>query len=164
MMIESPGGVSLLTEFGVCRGYDLGPDEVDIECGSFMRISDDFLSGWIEWDYNDGKWYDSNGIPYWPKIMPYMRPYARRTAGTPLHMSFNTTTLEFNFEFEADLSIEAPTELFLPPQRYTTGVAITVSEGFFVSPVFGEDVIGLYHVVPSENEGQTRAKVLAFPL
>ena len=146
----------------MCRGYDLGPDEVDIECDSFMRISDDFLSSWIEWDYSDNKWYGADGVRYWPKIMPYLRPYARRTAGTPLSMSFNTTSLEFNFEFEANLNIEAPTQLFIPPQRYESGVAIVASDGFLV--VVEDPLKGLYNVIPYENEGQTHATVFAFPL
>ena len=53
-----------------------------------------------------------------------MRPYARRTAGVPLFMHFDRETLDFTFEYEADLSITAPTELFAPEARYTNGFQV----------------------------------------
>jgi len=51
-------------------------------------------------------------------ITGFCRPYARRTAGTPLKMQFNRKKGTFEFEFESDNSISAPTEIYVPPIQY----------------------------------------------
>ena len=60
-----------------------------------------------------------------------MRPYARATAGEPLHMSFDCKQRVFEFEFRHDPTIEAPTELFLPSYHYPEGGAVVVSDGTY---------------------------------
>lgn len=91
---------------------------------SYVDIADEYLHGWTEWDYN-GDWY-RDGQRNWGKILPHVRPYARRTAGIPKYMYFDKETLEFNYEFEANLEITAPTEIFIPLVRYMEGFAVSV--------------------------------------
>ena len=157
--VNKTGGVAILTDFGLCIGND-EPDVIDMKCDTFVDLADEYLMGWTEWDYN-GSWY-VGGERNWPKILPHIRPYAQRTAGFPTHMFFDKDTLEFTYQYEADLSITAPTEIFLPPVRYANGVAVVASDGFTVSP--SPDRRGMFFISPSEsNSGQTNATVLAFP-
>ena len=160
VQVNITGGVAILTEFGLCIG-DEETDVIDMKCDTFVNLADEYLMGWTEWDYN-GSWY-TNGERNWPKILPHVRPYAQRTAGFPISMHFDTETLEFNYEYEANLDITAPTEIFLPPVRYPSGANVTVSEGFEVSQ--SADRFGLFLVVPSEtNAGQTNVRFLASSL
>ncbi len=54
----------------------------------------------------------------------FVRPYAMATAGRPLRMSFNRITGKFRYSFEADFSIDAPTEVFVPSIQYPKGYSI----------------------------------------
>lgn len=64
----------------------------------------------------------------------FVRPYAMATAGRPLGMSFNRETGEFRYSFEADFSIEAPTEIFVPRIQYPEGYDITAKGCRLVPP------------------------------
>jgi hypothetical protein len=64
-------------------------------------------------------------------IKGFCRPYARRTAGTPLHMSFDSKKGRFLFGFEADPAISEPTEIFVPGIQYPEGITVTVTNGQF---------------------------------
>jgi hypothetical protein len=48
----------------------------------------------------------------------FSRPYAMRTAGEPLRMSFDPRAARFEFEWEIDGAVSAPTEIFLPACWY----------------------------------------------
>ncbi len=58
-----------------------------------------------------------------------VRPYARKVAGKPLRMSFDMRRRRFEFEFEHDETIAAPTELYVPNYQYPDGFEVTVSDG-----------------------------------
>ena len=62
-----------------------------------------------------------------------IRPYARKTAGVPKYMSFDAYSVrkQFTFEFAADESIRAPTELFIPHYQYPDGIHVSLSHGTF---------------------------------
>ncbi len=60
-----------------------------------------------------------------------VRPYARKIAGNPLHMAFEIESRRFEFDFEHDDAITAPTALFIPRYQYPDGCRITVSDGRF---------------------------------
>jgi hypothetical protein len=64
-------------------------------------------------------------------IKGFCRPYARRTAGTPLHMSLDLKKGRFLFMFEADPAVDEPTEIFVPGVQYPEGVTVTVTNGQF---------------------------------
>jgi hypothetical protein len=55
----------------------------------------------------------------------FIRPYAIATAGKPLQMSFNRKSGKFRYSFEADFSIQAPTEIFVPIIQYPDGYTVT---------------------------------------
>jgi len=60
-----------------------------------------------------------------------VRPYARKVAGRPLRMSFDMERRVFEFEFEHDVEVTAPTELFIPNYQYPADYAVSVSDGEF---------------------------------
>jgi hypothetical protein len=60
-----------------------------------------------------------------------VRPYASKTAGEPLKMSFDIQRRRFDFEFRHDPTVEAPTEIFVPNFQYPHGIRVTLSDGSF---------------------------------
>jgi hypothetical protein len=61
----------------------------------------------------------------------FCRPYARKTAGKPVKMSFNRKKGRFSFVFDADAAVEAPTEIYVPSIQYPHGATVTVTGGRF---------------------------------
>lgn len=78
-------------------------------------------------------------------IKGFCRPYARKTAGTPLHMSFDLKKGRFLFIFDADPTVSEPTEIFVPGIQYPEGVAVTVTNGQFQKK---DDCILIYADTP----------------
>jgi hypothetical protein len=58
-----------------------------------------------------------------------VRPYAAKTAGEPLRMSFDVRSRVFQFEFRHDPAVTAPTEIFVPDYQYPKGCRVDVSDG-----------------------------------
>ena len=55
-----------------------------------------------------------------------VRPYASKTAGEPLKMSFDIRRRRFDFEFRHDPAVDAPTEIFVPNFQYPHGIRVTL--------------------------------------
>lgn len=60
-----------------------------------------------------------------------LRPYARATAGEPLHMDFNFLSGIFDYSFRHDDTIAAPTEIYVPNFQYPDGLLVEVSDGTY---------------------------------
>jgi hypothetical protein len=58
-----------------------------------------------------------------------VRPYARKIAGEPLHMSFDLKQGTFDFKFRHNPAVEAPTEIYLPSLHYSDGFRVDLSDG-----------------------------------
>jgi hypothetical protein len=58
-----------------------------------------------------------------------VRPYAMKTAGIPLEMTFDMQTRRFDFEFRHDPAVSQTTELFVPAYQYPEGFTVQVSDG-----------------------------------
>lgn len=145
--VERTGGASILTEFGLCKASG---DDVNILCETYIEFADSFYQSWVDWDYSDGTWYDVNGNPRMEKILPYVRPYPIALSGTPLSMTFNSTTLQFHLTFFSDVDIEAPTQIYIPSLRYTDGYVIDVDPPQFDFVVEG-DMVFLYYAGDLED-------------
>ncbi|MBU7014693.1 MAG: cellulase family glycosylhydrolase [Theionarchaea archaeon] len=61
----------------------------------------------------------------------FCRPYAQKTAGTPLRMSFDLKKGRFLFEFDTDPTVDEPTEIFVPRVQYPGGATVAVTNGQF---------------------------------
>ena len=118
------GGGSILTEFGICKSSG---SRVDIECEVFLRLADQYLQSWIDWDYNDRKWYTPDGNRIQSKITWYVRPYAQAVAGIPSNMEFDPETLDFSLVYDLDPTIDAATEIFVPDMQYVNGYDVSVT-------------------------------------
>jgi hypothetical protein len=65
------------------------------------------------------------------RLRAVVRPYARKTAGTPQQMRWDLTTRIFEFTWQPDPSITAPTEIVVPPLQYPHGYRIELSTGTY---------------------------------
>ncbi len=115
-----------------------------------MTALEDNLANFTLWNYtadnrNDhgDQWNDEDlsifspdqckydGSPYdgGRAMKAVVRPYPRKTAGIPVHLTFNmdTSTLEFVFEHVDNLT--KPTEIFIPVLHYPHGCLVEVSDG-----------------------------------
>jgi len=62
-------------------------------------------------------------------IEGFCRPHFIHCSGIPLKMDFNYKEKTFDFEFDADSSIEAPTIIYVPYIQYSNGYEIKISDG-----------------------------------
>ncbi len=58
-----------------------------------------------------------------------VRPYARKTSGDLLRMSFDLKKRVFEMAFRHDPQVSAPTEVFVPRLHYPNGCQVVVSDG-----------------------------------
>jgi hypothetical protein len=61
----------------------------------------------------------------------FVRPYARKTAGTPQQMRWDLATRTFEFTWLPDPSITASTEIFVPNVHYPDGYRVELSAGSY---------------------------------
>ncbi len=62
-------------------------------------------------------------------IEGFCRPHFVHCAGKPLKMEFNYKEETFNFEFNGDSSISAPTIIYVPKIQFNKGYEVELSEG-----------------------------------
>lgn len=62
-------------------------------------------------------------------LIAVVRPYAKAIAGIPLEMYFEIESGTFNFKFEHDSTIDAPTEIYVPTVQYPAGFDVKLSDG-----------------------------------
>lgn len=60
-----------------------------------------------------------------------VRPYAHKTAGEPLKMTFEMATRVFEFVYQPDAAISEPTEIFVPHYQYRAGYRVEVQHARF---------------------------------
>ena len=55
--MQQTGGVSILTEYGICNGWDdFEYPEPWFKCETFLDLADEHIESWNEWEYV-GSWY-----------------------------------------------------------------------------------------------------------
>jgi len=59
----------------------------------------------------------------------FVRPYAMRIAGEPLHMSYDLRKRVFELSFHHNPQIKEPTIVFVPNVQYPSGYTVDVSDG-----------------------------------
>jgi hypothetical protein len=57
-------------------------------------------------------------------VKGFCRPYARREQGEPKSVKFDAGAGVFTLIFDADPKIDAPTEIYVPPAHFPSGVRI----------------------------------------
>jgi hypothetical protein len=105
--LDRLGGSAMMTEGLACGGVNISDYD---ECNAVMKQLDQHLYSWT--DYGD-----SQGRAWGPSALQqqvWARTYARAVAGTPVRMSYAEASVkrEFEFCYELDSTIRAPTEVF----------------------------------------------------
>ncbi|XP_078583780.1 endoglycoceramidase-like [Branchiostoma floridae x Branchiostoma japonicum] len=128
--LETLGGGSFLTEFGLCWPNASDPTYPDtVECGYVLKQADSFLQSWTYWDATPGSrvFWDRTGRAIPESISLFARTYARAVAGIPTEMTFDIETRHFQLTFTSNPSIKAPTEIFVPRMHYEAGYTVLSS-------------------------------------
>jgi hypothetical protein len=155
---QQMGGVpSFIGEFGIPfdlqgkRAYKTGDFSRQIQAmdRSFRALEANLLSGTL-WNYttdNDNRWGDqwndedfsifSRDQQTRPDdlnsggraLEAVVRPYACRVAGKPLEMAFDLKRRIFDFAFQHDPTVTAPTEIYVPEFHYPGGYEVEISDG-----------------------------------
>jgi hypothetical protein len=74
----------------------------------------------------------------------FCRPYAHKIAGKPISMEFRAASKEFFFRYEPDVTIDEPSELFIPHYHYPDGYEVNISAGSFKRDTPNQRLL-LYH-------------------
>ncbi|PAA52659.1 hypothetical protein BOX15_Mlig021510g1 [Macrostomum lignano] len=122
------GGGRFLTEFGLCAPTGQANATGTIECNEVLQRTDEEQQSWTYWDSNftraDGSWN-------WDVVRSFARAYPMATAGQPVSYSFNLTSGRFDFAYQPDPKVRAPTVVFLPMSvHYPSGVSVNVTGGY----------------------------------
>lgn len=138
--LQVQGTSMIVGEFGV------GPDVIGFDkfLDDFMDICDNLFASWAYWSNDQGGWSPLNGDRSETPILPLLvRPYARAIAGIPTKMGYNRQTNIYELEFTPDLSINQPTEIFVPNRHFPDGYDVTVegSSDFTVEKKIGEQLV-----------------------
>lgn len=91
-----------------------------------MTATDANMVSWIGWAY-ENLYNDTTGQSYPELAKHYSRAYPAAIAGTPISFSFSEDTNTFELQFKSDPSIDAPTEIILPPSTFSNGYNVQVS-------------------------------------
>merc|ERR1719481_1515601 len=127
---ELGGSASMLTEFGICvPKYDQPDSEGTIECNFVLDQADSHFQSWSYWDTASGyALWDSEGLPDLNIVKVFSRPYPQATAGNPVRLHYDFTTRTLEYVYKPNLSIRAPTVLFVSPLIYEEGYEVEASE------------------------------------
>lgn len=158
---ELGGSATFLTEFGLCEpNATLTNSTGYLECLTVLDLADEHLQSWSYWDTaSGGVFWDNQGNPLPDKVKVFTRPYPPATAGIPLRIHFDAETRAFEFEFEPDFSIDAPTVLYVPSLVYDQGFEVTASEGITWELVEEQ----MLHIRVSSNLSTDTALVIINP-
>ena len=128
---ELGGSATFLTEFGICEpNATLTNSTGYLECLTVLDLADEHLQSWSYWDTaSGGVFWDNKGNPIPDKLKVFTRPYPPATAGIPLRLHFDIETRIFKYEFEPDLTITAPTVIYVPKIVYDEGFDVIANEG-----------------------------------
>lgn len=84
----------------------------------------------------------------------FVRPYAMATQGTPRKVRFDRISGDFELVFDADLNIDALTEIFVPRLQYPRGCAVEASGASAEVDLKNQRVI-----VKAERAGEVRVAI-----
>jgi len=123
----------MLTEFGAMANASNSIDSI-----SALTSAADFnLQSWSYWQfkfYNDittagpGESFYVNGQLETNKVRALSRTYAQAIAGIPTLMDFNPKDSYFQLAFNIDITINAPTEIYLNEDfYYSNGFTVTIT-------------------------------------
>ncbi|KAJ5981076.1 hypothetical protein N7481_008374 [Penicillium waksmanii] len=109
-----------------------------------MAATDASMVSWIGWAY-ENLYNGTSGRPYPELAKQYGRAYPAAVAGDPTSFSFSESSGTFNLQFTSDTSIDAPTEIILPPSTFPSGYEVHVSpKGSLLQYTFDKRTLALF--------------------
>lgn len=166
------GAPTLIGEFGIpydldgCAAYaawakgdrSSGPWEKHVIALDLMyNAMDRHLLNSTQWNYTASNLNDASCGDGWNQedlsvysrdqqggrgVEGFVRPYVRRCQGVLKEMRFDRASGEFHFSFDANTSIDAVTEVYLPRLQYAHGYVVS-SEGLEKASSGQQDVVEL---------------------
>jgi len=119
---------SFMSEWGGKTPNVSKPDSTAvIELEAVMDLADARFESWTFYDMVSIT--DRDGALIGDTMRVMARPFAQAIAGTPVSMSFTSSSGIFTLKYEADPAIEAPTEIVVPALRFPHGFSIDLSDG-----------------------------------
>ena len=103
--LDKVGGAQMMTEGMACPTGNLSQAA---ECVAVMDDLDKRMFSWTDYGDSQGQTWEPTEV----QKTVWARTYARAVAGTPLNMTFDFETKDFETCFTIDASINAPTEIF----------------------------------------------------
>lgn len=120
-------GASFLTEFGWCAFPETNGTYNLEACEAMLNGCDQHFQSWTFWD--SGTLVDSN---YDPLVNLFTRVYPVATNGIPLKMMYNTTTRDFFYSFQLNVTSFREsiltTDIFVPQYLYPNSFNVNTSE------------------------------------
>lgn len=158
--IEELGGIpTLIGEFGIPfdlddkAAYRTGDFSTHVEAlDAYVDAMDANLLNYTIWNYTSdntnerGDMWNDEDLSIFSRdqqsdpsdinsggraLAGFVRPYARKTAGTPRQMRWELATRTFECTWQPDPAIAAPTEVFVPPLHYPDGYIVELSAGTY---------------------------------
>jgi endoglycosylceramidase len=101
----------------------------DLHLNDLMRVLDTYAAGWTYYDYEKGSGqsildYDGNEKP---NLIPLIRTYPHKVAGTIREFSYNPKTRVFELTFDEREGVTGPTEIYVPSTRVYRGQFVVIS-------------------------------------
>lgn len=156
--VEEMGGIpTLIGEFGIPfdldekAGYRTGDYRTHVEAlDAYVDAMDANLLSFTIWNYTAdntnerGDMWNDEDLSIFSRdqqddpsdinsggraLAGLVRPYARKTAGTPQQMRWDLATRTFEFTWQPDPAVAAPTEIFVPAVQYPDGYRVELSAG-----------------------------------
>ncbi|KAL1510204.1 hypothetical protein AB1Y20_006534 [Prymnesium parvum] len=128
--VEYIGGASIMTEFGAMVPNASSPSSLGtLEMEWVLNEADRRFQSWTYWDIGALFSAAPSGAhaPRMEALLPFIRPFARAIAGTPVGTSLDYRSARFTLAFRVAADLLAPTEIFLPSLRYPRGYSVTVA-------------------------------------
>ena len=125
---------------------DTSTPQKEQECREVMSALDQHLYSWTDYGVSQG----AQWTPSQAQQKAWARTFARATAGNPVNMTFDAGTGAFEYCYNVDTSIKAPTEIFASRKYYYTDgtnvrttsnleVVGPISDTISIKPVAGSD-------------------------
>lgn len=146
------GMPTLISEFGIPFQSSKDMKEQNKALNrSFQALEDNLLSGTV-WNYtannrnHEGDHWNSEDLSIYSKDLVFdpdncyegaraklalIRPYAMKTAGTPLYMNFDVAKEIFTYTFAHIPNTPYATEIFLPHLHFEDGFSVELSDGSY---------------------------------
>jgi endoglycosylceramidase len=104
---------------------EFGASQSPLNVTRTTQLADEYLFSWMHW-HHPGTW---------PEVVrtQLVRAYAQATAGHPISQHFDTATGDFDFRYQPDETVLAPTSIVLPAVHYPDGYSTTVMGGTVTS-------------------------------